>query len=813
MCLVKKVLIVFFLFQLFSFTGCDFIDSLLMKENPDNGTEETDDGATDDNTNENDNSDDTDTTPPAEVTNFTATPGDCKITLSWDNPSGDDFDHCQVFYSDNINADTEFSDTIAPSETIISGLTNGKDYTVSVKTVDSIGNISEGVQKTVTLEYNIGDTGPSGGLIFYDDEADGIDNIETYRYLEAAPKSTEFGTGMLWVGDEEITWGPTTIACQATETAVGTGYQNTVDITDSISGYYAAVACRTLNCYGGGWYLPSKDELNLMYQNLHLQGLGSFESYGYWSSTEYPQLEAYYQDFSDGSQGKRGKGAALYARAVRGINPYNEVRSFSATAGENEVTLSWHEPIDSDFDHIEIYYGTGNDPDNVLLGNLDRVGTKVTGLTNDTEYTFLIKTVDTEGEASIGVTATAAPSNMYPPSEVSELVTSVDDEEVSLTWVNPPEDDFNHCEIVYSAAGVSETSILLSPSNPSERQSYTVTGLDNGTEYALRVKTVDTAENASRGMVIYETPYPVEDQYPILQVEQPANQIGKFVLKWSYGWGIQSGSNDNYELQQSFSSDSGFETIAMTREGVNWSPFQSAFYADMSESAGKTLYFRVRGISGSWESDFSNVVSVDIPELQQSITLSPDMDNGVVTAESGLTEIHTNDVYAYDQKLMIGDLYIQNAAMGYWDYMYTHAALWFDTGQYLNGRTVNSAVITLQISSLPGTSGGYFRVAPIANSWQETSLTFNTLDIYTDHIYTFNEPVTSVLYIDVTSIVQAWANGVISNNGFVLWDNHTLASAVIDQGSYGSAPIFAFEFYTSDAGSQYAPQLSIEFSD
>ena len=40
--------------------------------------------------------------------------------------------------------------------------------------------------------YAIGDTGPAGGIIFYDDEADGVDDIAGARYLEVAPSETEW---------------------------------------------------------------------------------------------------------------------------------------------------------------------------------------------------------------------------------------------------------------------------------------------------------------------------------------------------------------------------------------------------------------------------------------------------------------------------------------------------------------------------------------------------------------------------------------------------------------------------------------------
>jgi hypothetical protein len=91
----------------------------------------------------------------------------------------------------------------------------------------------------------------------------------------------------------------------------------------SDSNSYAAGLCA--NYQGGGygdWYLPSKEELNLMYNNLHVADKGGFASAFYWSSSEYSDKLygtdfAWAQDFSFGGQDIPSKRGALRVRAVR----------------------------------------------------------------------------------------------------------------------------------------------------------------------------------------------------------------------------------------------------------------------------------------------------------------------------------------------------------------------------------------------------------------------------------------------------------------------------------------------------------------
>ena len=74
---------------------------------------------------------------------------------------------------------------------------------------------------------------------------------------------------------------------------------------------------------GNGWRLPTKDELNTLYQNK--DKIGGFASLLYWSLTDYNQGSAWSQSFHSGSQGNYLKNYSFYIRVVRTFGTYNQV--------------------------------------------------------------------------------------------------------------------------------------------------------------------------------------------------------------------------------------------------------------------------------------------------------------------------------------------------------------------------------------------------------------------------------------------------------------------------------------------------------
>lgn len=243
-------------------------------------------------------------------------------------------------YSYDVNATDSDGDTLVYSLTTTpSGMSINSSTGLITWTPTAAGNYNVTIEVsdaalfaiqsfTITVAdsgaYAIGDTGPAGGLIFY---------VKGYysngwRYLEAAPVSTEWtlkewGIGGYFVG---------------TGTGIGSGQSNTTKIVDflnnNLDDYYgdvtyktnrAAYLCDALTVDGySDWFLPSKDELNLMYQNLHnivipVGGFADLGNWNYWSSSEYSATIAWHQFFYNGSQ---SSGFKYFPKQVRGVRAF-----------------------------------------------------------------------------------------------------------------------------------------------------------------------------------------------------------------------------------------------------------------------------------------------------------------------------------------------------------------------------------------------------------------------------------------------------------------------------------------------------------
>ena len=143
-----------------------------------------------------------------------------------------------------------------------------------------------------------------GGVVFYLFEAGDAGYVagETHGLIAAVQDQS---AGITWHNGTYVTTG-------ATDTAVGTGSANT-DTIIAAQGTADTHAAGLARAYLGGgysdWFLPSKDELNKMYENMATinstagaNGGSNFSSTHYWSSTENLPSTAWLQTFENGGQ-------------------------------------------------------------------------------------------------------------------------------------------------------------------------------------------------------------------------------------------------------------------------------------------------------------------------------------------------------------------------------------------------------------------------------------------------------------------------------------------------------------------------------
>ena len=149
--------------------------------------------------------------------------------------------------------------------------------------------------------YAVGDTGPAGGKVFYVTDG-GTQGLEA---------SLADSVSAVWgCGGTDIS---------GTSTAVGSGAANTDAIIGGCTTETDSTAAEVAKMYElngfTDWFLPSQDELNLLY--LQKDIVGGFAGDFHWSSSQASAGNAWYQDFDGGNQRDDTKGFSFGVRAVR----------------------------------------------------------------------------------------------------------------------------------------------------------------------------------------------------------------------------------------------------------------------------------------------------------------------------------------------------------------------------------------------------------------------------------------------------------------------------------------------------------------
>lgn len=196
---------------------------------------------------------------------------------------------------------------------------NGLETLNAAESIDNNGAIGSGKSASIYGEIKptsfilkIGDAYQGGKVVYILGVGEvGYDPYKQHGLIAAV---SDQSTGAQWGCSGTIIGG--------TSSAIGTGRANTKAILNGCSDL--GIAARICDDYSitvngntySDWYLPSYEELNLMYSNR--LAIGGFAAAYYWSSSESDGLYACRKLFSYGNRYcNRPKTDALYVRAIR----------------------------------------------------------------------------------------------------------------------------------------------------------------------------------------------------------------------------------------------------------------------------------------------------------------------------------------------------------------------------------------------------------------------------------------------------------------------------------------------------------------
>lgn len=168
--------------------------------------------------------------------------------------------------------------------------------------------------------------------------------------------------------------------------------------------------------------------------------------------------------------------------------------------GDGRLDLSWNKNSESDLKHYRLAYK----PAGGSYKSVFTTGTNysLTGLENGKKYTLKVKAIsNNSGESSYCSFVYATPKVTAPSVPKGLNVVSVGDGQLDVAWNKNSESDLKHYRLAYKPAGGSYKSVFTNGT------SYSLTGLENGKKYTLKVKAIsNSGGESSYCSFVYATP-------------------------------------------------------------------------------------------------------------------------------------------------------------------------------------------------------------------------------------------------------------------------------------------------------------------
>ena len=376
-------------------------------------------------------------TAPGAPASFMATAGDTKVTLSWAAPASDDgaviteyeYRYSQGAMVSSSEAWTDVADgsdsgssTADETGVTISSLINGTRYAFEVRAVNRVGGGTKAGPVTATpftvsaLVSNIGQSNDASSVLANDNDiSQGFTTGASPAILtsvEIRVRSTEIRRQHPRV---TLRRGSPTSAVVASLRAPG----GTIGITTT-NFTYTARANTMLAASTTYYVVLDNGEIAVSFP------LTNSDSEDNGGQTGWSMADGHGRRLSLTEDAYTDYTSALMIR-VNGaltVTAPGAPQNFEATAGDEEVTLSWGAPASDGGGAITEYeyrYSAGStvsadttwtdvtDGSDAGDSTADETGVTISGLTNDTEYAFEVRAVNSAGEGTAASAKTATP--------------------------------------------------------------------------------------------------------------------------------------------------------------------------------------------------------------------------------------------------------------------------------------------------------------------------------------------------------------------------------------------------------------------